>query len=112
MYTRAYFPEDEKINIPEKYNGNAFAEDQSAPVGAEADSAEPAMAHTEPGEGGILGLLSHLGGGLFPAIGRIGHDLHIGWEEILIIGIALFLFLSKGGDRECAIMLLLLLVFQ
>ena len=112
MYTRAYFQEDEKINIPEKYNGNAFTEGSGEPVVAEAEDAQPAMANAEHRGDGILGLFSHLGGGLFPAIGRIGRDLHIGWEEILIIGIALFLFLSKGGDRECAIMLLLLLVFQ
>ena len=34
---------------------------------------------------------------------------NIGTEEILIIATAAFLFFSKGGDRECALILLLLL---
>ncbi len=33
----------------------------------------------------------------------------IGKEELLLIGIALFLFFSKDGDKECAIMLALLI---
>ena len=33
----------------------------------------------------------------------------IGSEEILILGIAFFLLFSKNGDKECAIMLLLLI---
>ena len=33
----------------------------------------------------------------------------IGTEEILIIATAAFLFFAKEGDKECAIMLLLLL---
>ncbi len=36
----------------------------------------------------------------------------IGTEEILIIAMALFLFFSKDGDRECAIMLAMLLLIS
>ena len=33
----------------------------------------------------------------------------IGAEELMLIGIAAYLFFSKEGDRECAIMLLALI---
>ena len=36
----------------------------------------------------------------------------IGTEEILIIGLAIFLFLSRDGDKECAVLLLLLLFIR
>jgi hypothetical protein len=36
----------------------------------------------------------------------------IGTEEILIAGLALFLFFSKDGDKECAVLLLLLLFIR
>ena len=36
----------------------------------------------------------------------------LGTEEILIIGLALFLFLSRDGDKECAILLALLLLIH
>ena len=33
-------------------------------------------------------------------------------EDILLIGVALFLFFSKDGDKECAILLIALLFFS
>jgi hypothetical protein len=36
----------------------------------------------------------------------------IGFEEILIIAIAAFLFFSADGDRECALILLALLLIN
>ncbi len=53
-------------------------------------------------EGGLYSLFR--GGGIKSLFSNIGT------EEILIIATALFLFLSKEGDKECAVMLLLLLM--
>ncbi|MBO7303724.1 MAG: hypothetical protein J6V09_00680 [Clostridia bacterium] len=110
MYTRTYFPEDEKINIPERYNGNAF--DTQTQEDAAAEKTEEVIARKSDEDGGIFGLLTRLGGGLFPEVKKIGKDFHIGREELIIIGIALFLLFSSGGDKECAIMLLILLIFK
>ncbi len=64
--------------------------------------------------GGLFGGGSLFGGGalssLFSSGGVKSFISKIGTEEILIIATALFLFLSKEGDKECAIMLLLLLL--
>ena len=56
-------------------------------------------------------------GNLFGKGVRLGDSMSlrlpkIGTEEILLIAIALFLFFSKDGDKECAIMLLLLLLIS
>lgn len=110
MYTRSYFPEDEKVSIPEKYNGNAF-ETHGVPDIQETESSEEVMGRAKKDDG-IFGFLSHPLGALFPSLTKLGGDFHIGREELLIIGIALFLLFSKSGDKECAIMLLILLVFQ
>ena len=112
MYTRTYFPEDEKINIPEKYNVNAFSDAPETEPTEQVEKSEEVMGRAREDDGGIFGFLSRLGGGIFPVFGKIGSDFHLGREELLIIGIALFLFLSKGGDKECAIMLIILLIFQ
>ena len=55
--------------------------------------------------------------GRIPALSGIGdlfgkgenRPLRIGTEELLLIGIAAFLFFSDGGDKICAIFLLILL---
>ena len=108
MYTGNYYPQDEKIRVPLDYGGSTF-EEVGAPAPGEAQEAS-----ATPRVGGILESLSTL----FP-LGRIMPEgmrsaLHlekfkIGTEELLIIALALFLFLSKDGDKECAIILFLLL---
>ena len=136
MYTRSYYPEEEKISIPENYVGNAFIE-ESAPMQREdtkKTSNENAftMPYNEPTgnfeaasnkakekrDGAAHGYISALLQKL-PISNLFGKTdffknprLDFGTEEILIIGIALFLLFSKGGDMECAIMLLLLLLIK
>lgn len=95
MYTRSY-TDDGAIALPEGYGGTMLDNRECRP--------EP-----EP-ESGIKGRDGALGG-LFGSLGSLSlplslKDIHIGTEELLIAGVALFLLFSKNGDKECAIMLL------
>ena len=114
MYTRSY--KDGGVSLPEGYGGTAFgdgaesAEYSTEPRGgmaednSETDSEEvSAEVTSHPGKLPFGGLLS----GLFGQKGL--HMPRIGTEEILIIAAAVFLFFSDGGDKECSLMLLLLL---
>ncbi len=137
MYTRSYAPDESApIKVPENYDGNAFTEPPE-PVRIQPNEPNPAAdaVHTSStayetgipkdipeesvpasGSGGILdGILGSpilkrfIPSGLFGGRGLRSLPDRIGTEEILIIGVALFLIFSRGGDTECAIMLLLLL---
>lgn len=122
MYSRSYYPESERMSLPENYDGTAFMERPSAEtdnqtiestVSDNADSKvfkgtdEHQQRHQSPLEN--IPLLSVIfgKGGLFGGLGL--HSPTIGTEEILILAMAAFLFFSKSGDRECALILLLLL---
>ena len=109
-YTRSYGIGEEGVRLPpENYDGTAFAdterrEERPLPE-TEATSArchgcqDKGCGHSSfriPFLGNLLGG----GGGILSGIST---------EELLIIGLALFLLLSKDGDTECALMLLLLL---
>ena len=121
MYTRSYSDTVGDIIIPEKYGGTSFVhssaqehheareqthnpwEGQEQTTAREEDVGEIKETSATPTKGGIGAMRS----GLFktdlftlPSIGR---------EELLIIATAVFLLFSKEGDKECAIMLLLLL---
>ena len=133
MYTRSYYPEEEKITVPEKYDGYAFSEENQTgistpddkpiqkeelpyrapwdikPESKNTDEAEEVISKSV-GDSGILGgLFKRLPiSNIFGKFDFFKNGFHdIGTEEILIIGVALFLLLSKGGDKECAILLLL-----
>lgn len=131
MYSRSYKDDATAPVIPENYDGNAFRrleEEPPAPrpiiptVGeakyspredfpkieeAESDKGENA---TESAFASFFG--KAFGKSIIPK--RVTELLHIesfklGVEELIIIGVALFLLFSKEGDRECAISLLFLL---
>ncbi len=135
MYTRSYFQDDENLSIPENYDGNAFRGDSTdiqeeiketqiqknpfEPPYRESD--EPCVASKDredkkrdTGPISISALLqkfqpsSLFGKFDFLKDGRFD----IGSEEILIIGVAIFLFFSEGRDIECALMLLFLLLIK
>ena len=142
MYTRSYFPEEDSISIPKNYDGNAFGgtsdtSDTSDTVGIPTSVAEITKIsprdkvaiedsfEAEPTE--ETGALSasvekeaHAGKGF--VLGKFLPEglksllcfdsFHIGTEEILIITLALFLLFSKGGDKECSLILLLLLLIN
>ena len=129
MYTRNYIDDGGGMNIPQNYDGIAFDTDIpdtkntiAASMGekkisppdmkAEAPESAPTSANAE-GSGIFGGFLQKLGlKNILPSsIGSLFQldQFKLGKEEILLIGIALFLLFSKEGDKECAIILLLLL---
>ena len=116
MYTGNYYPKEEGMRVPLDYSGSTFGDDESRKINERSGSRDEGITETmaEMRGDGILGSLASL----FP-IGRILPDgmrnafhlenFKIGTEELLIIALAMFLFLSKDGDKECAIILFLLL---
>ena len=141
MYSRSY-QAGEIPAIPESYSGVAFREPEPPPedvprgVAKSADIrfttspeppdpnltaaavAEPASAPETAPTGGLLSSLGDIlpfkglfSGGSGLGLGKLGLP-KLGTEEILIIGLALFLFLSRDGDKECAILLALLLLIH
>ena len=118
MYTRSYFKDDtDSPQPPENYSGVALSEDEEAEsvdTGAnpwEKVEEVPVMKNESRSpfsdllfSGKLSGIFKRRGGGTGGLLGGIGT------EEILIIAMALFLLLSKDGDKECAIMLLILLI--
>ena len=125
MYTRSYPDKDGGIYIPESYGGTALRERENeiekvqneSPSAANQDDEKKSEATDTPvfslKEDGLLrGVFKKLPfvsvfGDLFEN-GKFGLQ-SLGTEEILIIAAAAFLFFSKEGDKECAIMLILLL---
>ena len=130
MYTRPYNEDAHGIVIPESYGGTLLREpeprveskEEAATVSADSASRNPWEENvTEPVEEvhkneatvETFSFLSKLPFGNF--LSNIGKNSKfslqkIGTEEILIIATAAFLFFAKEGDKECAIMLLLLLL--
>ena len=106
MYSRSFYGEgEEKTLLPENYDGTAFQNTQQND-NATAECQVPLEAVSETGlfKGGSLPILSGLFGGL-PNIKMP----KIGTEEIIILTVAALLFFNKDGDKECAILLLVLL---
>ena len=136
MYTRSYYPEQEKLTVPENYDGYAFSEEKTeSEVNEQKDNQEtpaPLRApwdtpseHTEEKAqevsaspksyestfGGLMGKLPFWKN--FGGLDLFKKGLSdFGTEELLIIGIALFLLFSKSGDKECSLMLLFLLFIK
>ncbi len=134
MYTRNYFQDDENISIPENYDGNAFREDVKEPpiqshngdrlippftphsrTEEECAAFEDAERKKRDGDSGFVStfLQKLQPSSLFEKFNFFnGGHFDFGGEEIMIIGIALFLLFSEGKDIECALMLLLLLLIK
>lgn len=123
MYSRSYFPDGEgRLSLPENYDGCTFREDstkfeeqtaedlsskpENSPESVrQNDRAAPVSLGDIPILSGLFGKGSLLGG-LNLRIPTIGT------EEILLIATAAFLFFSKSGDKEVALILLLLLLIN
>jgi hypothetical protein len=97
MYTRDFGSDEGRRSVPDSYCGNLFAEDGETAV------------HNELSEnkGGAASILNSLFGKKLDLKTLPFLKKGLGSEEILIIAFAAFLFFSKGGDKECAIILLL-----
>ena len=126
MYTRSYFTEDKKIDIPENYDGNAFRENLDPFKENSIEDTIPEEERSEEdekvseasaipslfGKLPISKLVTGLSGLSFKRGDIAQMCKKFGTEEILIGAVALYLFFSKDGDRECAIMLLILLFIR
>ena len=122
-YTRSYYENGSEISVPKNYNGTAFTEEaeRADSVGADdnpavEDGDEAASAAPHQRIRKSEGLFSLFKGGLFGGTspfnlqGGISCLLdRIGTEELLIIGVALFLLLSHSHDIETALMLAFLI---
>ncbi|MBE6644204.1 MAG: hypothetical protein E7612_02345 [Ruminococcaceae bacterium] len=133
MYTRSYYADDEKLSVPENYDGYAFSEEkneekradeteiqeQKAQLKAPWDVSphehekitDEVMSKPKVSDGFFNTLMGKLPfGNFFENISFFKNGrVDFGTEELLIIGIALFLLLSKNGDLECSVILLFLL---
>ena len=120
MYTRTYKADETEPVIPENYDGNAFTKPcENEPAPAYAPFAPPQFEEKAEGEAVSTGFtLSSIAEKLpFKSISSLFNftkdgekrSFNFGTEEILICAAALYMFFSKGGDKECAIMLLILL---
>ena len=134
MYTRAYNGEEKKLSIPENYDGTAFLKSENElhtrpiipNVSEPKYSSREAFCKVEENteEISVFSSDSHgecsnepgkkkfTLGNIFEGFTKdkgLFSSFKIGSEELLIIGVAMLLFFSKSGDRECALLLLLLL---
>lgn len=118
MYTRKYTDDERELSIPSGYDGIALRqESDSAPTDcAMQDTEDTRQCASEPAEhderdrdDSILAGIPFLGKFKDNFIFGKGAKFDIGFEEILIAALALYLFFSKDGDKECAIMLAILL---
>ncbi len=113
MYSRSYPDMNPEVLIPESYGGIALGGKKDEYIENEEQSTEDCTEEASATPKG-KGLFS-LGGigsaltGLFPSLKRGKLIESFGTEELLLIGAALLLFFSKEGDKECAILLILLL---
>ena len=101
MY-RATYPGGDYEQVPKDYSGVAFTDVPTfdEPLTNTVPEELPTSA-TPKGNGRLFGFN-------FPFLN--GFSLSkFGIEEILLIATAIILFMSKDGDKECALMLLLLL---
>ena len=101
MYTRPYNNSGITLEIPDNYDGSMLGQDNTEPVHSDVSCGDESCVKKP-----ILPFAGLLGG-LFKN-GKFSLQ-SLEFEDLLIIGIALYMLLSKDGDIECGILLLLLL---
>ena len=116
MYSRSYYADEaNRVALPENYDGTAFVMSQNETVAEQM--------HTEVKEEKIVEASGQSCGSeavripflssLFGTGGLgISTPINLGLEEILILATAAFLFFSKDGDKESALILLLLIFIK
>lgn len=115
MYSRSFYPDTpDRPTLPENYDGTFLVDRNEPEIKPEEQKAETVQTSVTTPTGsspkgfGIPFLSDLFGEGGF--LGKLGlGSFKIGTEEILILATAAFLFFSKNGDKECALILLLLL---
>ena len=119
MYSRSdYADEATRVSLPENYDGTAFMErvpeeiTEVAFIEPEKEKIVEASSQNDGLVGGFgkIPILSSLFG-QGTGLGSLKMP-SIGVEEILILATAAFLFFSKDGDKESALILLLLLLIN
>ena len=131
MYSRSYIGQPASARIPDGYDGVAIREpetsekldtggantenfaNQESPTLNPWEEKTPEKREEKEESVGAFSFLGGSLGGLFngaklPFLGSLKMP-KIGTEEILILAAAAYLLFSKDGDRECAIILILLL---
>ena len=122
MYTRTYTDESAGILIPESYGGTVLTQKQKRedvtpsdegnknPWESHASEPEEEIKRSDDAQTLAQPSKLHTPTFLSNIFKNSNFSLqNIGTEEILILATAAFLLFSKDGDKECAIMLLLLL---
>ena len=124
MYSRSYNDDrgmsfdPRQTSVPPGYDGTALKDEsaceevfqKNAPTDASLGDEEPCdkALHNEGSRSPLSGLF-----GLRITDLRLSSLLSgIGTEELLLIGLSLFLFFSKNRDRECALMIAALLFIR
>lgn len=118
MYTRKYGDVSDPLRIPSGYDGIALRAEGPPPPETEPprEADEAARSSCDVSADSTSKSDGALQAGL-PFLGKLKDSLglgrfvkfDIGFEEILLVALALYLFFSKDGDKECAIMLIILL---
>ncbi len=142
MYTRSYYGDmADALKIPDNYDGTSLLEKEGEAADADVTAAEdtsPKLMITKGvveevrqtqseeavsknvGESGLfqklrlpdISRLPFLGGLLGGSRHLEGFFRDFGFEDLLLIGLALLLFFSKTGDKECALIILVLLFIK
>ncbi len=109
MYTRSYYTDGEKMNLPEGYDGTAFSDSERISENYKEEDECPAE-KTETAHS--TGIFDGLGIGKLLGNGTLFGGLKIGTEEIIILALAAFMLFSGSRDIECAVMLFVLLFIK
>ena len=109
MYSRSYETKEDSLCVPDGYGGTALSGDIHTD-NEEVHDKECAAGAVPRAGGGLFSRIMPSLSSWLPFDGnKLLESFKIGKEEIIIIATALFLLFSEDGDRECAILLLLLL---
>ena len=124
MYTRNYYGDGKEMRIPENYDGTAILKSEEdgddmvkkddffSGVKISPNYKEEAADSPEKNE-----MSENDRQSVFKNIFSKDQPIstlmpQIGPEELLILGLAAFLFFSKSGDKECAFLLLILIFIK
>ena len=128
MYTRSYTKEEDRLKLPDNYSGTAFMHkdekrEEPEPVYSEPERREikislpadeaKAVDDTTPSDEDAMGIGK--GSPISKRLRQIWGNYRLpklDFEDLLLIAIAAFVFLSQSEDAECAIALLILVFIR